>query len=168
MLQASFETLALVGAMVSAQFAGLTLLFARRRHAAPALRWWAASLVAESLRLGVASLATFLPAAALVLIGEGGDAVVALLVLAGTLAYIDGTKHLRLLLPAVALAGAAVAGGSLLPNAIHAAAVVLTALAASCLAATAWLFWRQYRIERRAYNLAILPPALLSAFHLLE
>ena len=149
--EASFDTLALAGAMVASLFAGLTFAFARRRDATPALTWWAAAFAVEALRLALMSTASFPPSARAELIGEGGHALVTIPILIGALRFFGKTLRMWLLLALACLPVVAMLAGLLDPRATEPVVAVLTALAAATLALTAWLFWRHYRAERQAW-----------------
>ena len=169
MHETSIDTLALAAAAISALFAGLTFLFARQRGATPALSWWAAALAVDTVRLVLDSVSHFLPTAYEDLIGEGGHAVVALLVLGGALRFLDEQARPRLILASAGVTAAAIVAAPVFPFTIVPAVGALTVLATLAFGATAWAVWRCYRRDRQpSYLVALFALALVTLYLLFD
>ncbi|MEE8507382.1 MAG: PAS-domain containing protein, partial [Kiloniellales bacterium] len=169
MHETSFDTLALAAAAISALFAGLTFLFARQRGASPALSWWAAALAMDTVRLALDSVSHFLPTAYEDLIGEGGHAVVALLVLGGALRFLDEQARPRLILASAGVTAAAIVVAPVFPLSVVPAVGALTVLATLAFGATAWAVWRCYRRDRQpSYLVALFALALVTLYLLAD
>ena len=166
--EASFDTLALAGAMAAALFAALTLMLARRQETAPTLLWWAAGFALEALRLGLISVTDVPPTARGELIGTGGHAFVAIPILIGAFRLLGKAAPARRFSVLAGVSAGAMLFGLLDPRLTSAATGVLSAFAAGILAVTAWLFWRNYRIERLACDLVATIALVLPTLHLLD
>jgi PAS domain S-box-containing protein len=143
--ETSLNILTLEMAAVSALFTGLAFLFARQRGATPALLWWTGALAADTLRMVLVSAAGYLPPNSGEYIGQGGHAVVALLILGGALTFVGRHARARLTLAGAGLAALFIAGAPFLPISEAPAVAGLSILAALALGGTAWAVWRGYR-----------------------
>jgi PAS domain S-box-containing protein len=166
--EASLDTLALAGAIAAALFAALTLMLARRQGTAPALLWWAAGFAVAALHSGLISVANVPPTARGELIGAGGHAFVAIPILIGAFGLLGKAAPARRFAVLAGVSVAAMLLGLLDPRLTAAATGVLSALAAGILAVTAWLFWRNHRIERLACDLVASIALALLTLHLLD
>jgi PAS domain S-box-containing protein len=156
----SFAAAMLVAAMAPAMLAVMALTSARQADGNPALIWWAASLGTEALRLGaLAAAATFDPAC-LLAIHEGGQAIIAFLLLGGALRFLGYRDHLRILLAAVALVFAGTATCLINPMVPLPVLLALKLGAATGVGCAGILFWRHYRRQDR-YVLILCAGALL-------
>ncbi len=144
MHETSLDTLAFAAAAISALFAGLTFLFAQQRGTTRALWWWGAALTVDAARLGLISAPALLPENSAHLIGMGGHAPFALLVLAGALVITKSRIRPRLPAAGAAVSVVMIAAGLFFPNAMTPLAAALTAIAVATLGAGAWIFGRLY------------------------
>ncbi|WP_193370210.1 PAS-domain containing protein [Pelagibius marinus] len=146
----SFAAVMLVAAMAPAMLAVMALSTARQVEERPALMWWAASLGCEALRLSALSIATTFDPACFQAVHEGGQAIIALLLLGGTLRFLGYNDHLRALLAAVAAIAAGTASCLINPTVPLIIIVALNLCAAGGVGAAGILFWRHYRQQRRS------------------
>jgi PAS domain S-box-containing protein len=145
----SFAAVMLVAAMAPAMLAVMALTAARQADGNPALTWWAAGLGIEALRLGALATASAFDPTCFLAIHEGGQAIIAFLLLGGTLRFLGYRDHLRLLLAAVALVFVGTATCLVNPQVPLPVLVALNLGAAGGVGCAGILFWRHYRLERR-------------------
>jgi PAS domain S-box-containing protein len=139
----------LVAAMAPAMLAVMALTTARQVEERPALMWWAASLGTEALRLSALSAASTFDPACFQAIHEGGQAMVSLLLLGGTLRFLGYNDQLRVLLAAVVVIFTGTATCLLNPQVPLLVIVALNLAAAGSVGTAGMLFWRQYRYNPR-------------------
>ena len=145
----SFAAVLLVAAMAPAMLAIMALTSARQADGSPALTWWAASLGTEALRLGALAAASTFDPTCFFAIHEGGQAIIAFLLLGGTLRFLGYNDHLRTLLAAVALVFVGTATCLVNPQVPLPVLLALKLGATGGVGCAGILFWRQYRLERR-------------------
>ncbi|MGF1628772.1 MAG: PAS-domain containing protein [Kiloniellaceae bacterium] len=164
----SFAAVMLVAAMAPAMLAAMALTSARQVDGNPALTWWAASLGTEALRLtALAAASTFDPSCFLA-IHEGGQAIIAFLLLGGTLRFLGYKKdHLRTLLAAVALVFAGTATCLINPQVPLPVLVALNLGAAGGVGCAGALFWRHYRLHKRFVSILCAGTLLIFSTYLL-
>ena len=113
-------------------------------------------MAVDTVRLVLGSVSHFLPAAYEDLIGEGGHAVVALLVLGGALRFLEERTRPHPILASAGVTAVAIIAGPALPIAVMPAMGALTVLAMLAFGATAWVVWRCYRRDRQPSYLVAL------------
>ena len=161
------DTLAIAGAIVAAQLAGFTYLFYRQPNGNPALGWWAAALLLETARLGLMALSGMTTGSHITIIGDGGHAPVALLMLAGCLRFTGNTQYPPALLIGAAVAGGALVVGSIFPPAAAMTAVVLLTTATAAFAAMIWVFRSRDRTDGWYSYAAVIVPLMLKTTYLI-
>ena len=163
----SFAAVMLVAAMAPAMLAVMALTAARQTNDNPALMWWAAGLGVEALRLGALAFASALAPGCFLIIHEGGQAIIALMLLGGTLRFLGYHDHLRGLLPAVVLALAVAATCLVSPRYVPVALPLLNLVAAAGVGCAGILFWRHYRLYKRTAAIACAGTLLIFSTYLL-
>jgi len=141
------DTLAVAGAIVSAQLGGFMYLFARQRSGNTALVWWAAALSVEAVRLGLIAISSMIPDIHADLVGDGGHAPVSLLMLAGCLRFTGDQRHPPTFLVGALLAGGVIVFGIAFQPASDFVEIVLLATAAAGFITMLWLFRSRYRTD---------------------
>ncbi|MEQ8354394.1 MAG: PAS-domain containing protein [Kiloniellaceae bacterium] len=149
----SFPAVMLVAAMAPALLAIMALTTGRQFDDGPALMWWAASLGMEAVRLGALALASILAPTCFLAIHEGGQAIIALLLLGGTLRFLGHNTYLRSLLAAVALVLVGTASCLIDPPVPFPVILAFNLAAASGVGAAGILFWRHYRLHQRLVSI---------------
>ena len=163
----SFPAVMLVAAMAPAMLAVMALASARQVDGNPALTWWAASLGTEALRLTALAAASAFDASCFLAVHEGGQAIIAFLLLGGTLRFLGHKQHLRALLVAVALVF--IGTGTCLINP-QVPLLVLVALKLGTVGGVGCagiLFWRHYRLHRRFASILCAGTLLVFSTYLL-
>ena len=163
----SFAAVMLVAAMAPAMLAVMALTTARQVDDHPALNWWAASLGTEALRLTALSLASALDPACFLAVHEGGQAVIALLLLGGTLRFLGYRGRLHALLGAVAVVFAGTASCVINPQVPFLVLLSLNLAAAGGVGIAGALFWRQYRRHKRFISILCAGTLLVFSTYLL-
>jgi len=137
------DTLAIAGALASALFAVIAAAFARGRGStAAAMSWWSAALVAESLRQILASSILISDAHVQFVVADGGNALVALLVLLGACRFAGQAFDLRKAAWGSVAIFSALIVAAFAPDTGRALAGTLNVTTAAAFTATAALFWR--------------------------
>jgi PAS domain S-box-containing protein len=149
----SFAAVMLVAAMAPAMLAVMALTSARQADGNPALTWWAASLGTEALRLGALALASAVDPACFLAIHEGGQAIVAFLLLGGTLRFLGYGDHLRHIIAVVAVVFLGTATCLINPEVPVPVMVALNLGAAAGVGGAGILFWRHYRLHKRLVSI---------------
>ena len=157
----------LVAAMAPAMLAAMALTTARQVDESPALMWWAASLAMEAVRLGALALASRFDPACFLAIHEGGQAVIALLLLGGALHFLGHDTRLRTLLAAVTFIAAGTATCLVNPQVPLPVLLVLNIVTAGAVGIAGILFWRHYRRHRRSISILCAGALLVFSTYLL-
>ncbi len=160
------DTLAVAGAIVSAQLAGFMFLSSRQRSGNTSLVWWAAALLAEAARLGFVAIASSISGAHADFIGDGGHVVVALLMLAGCLRFTGNQQHTQTILIGALLAGGAIVLGIIFQPAIPLIHVALMVTATATFASMLWTFRSRQRTDGWYGYTAVTIPLLLATAYL--
>ena len=163
----SFAAVMLVAAMAPAMLAVMALASARQSGGNPALTWWAASLATEALRLTALALASAFDPHCFLAIHEGGQAIIAFLLLGGTLRFLGYRDHLQLLLAAVALVFAGTATCLINPAVPLPVMLALNLGAAGGVGCAGILFWRRYRADRHFVSILCAGTLLVFSTYLL-
>ncbi len=159
------DTLAVAGAIVSAQLAGFMYLFARQRMGNPALFWWAAALSVEALRLALIAISDSMLNVHADLIGDGGHAPVSLLMLAGCLRFIGDKRHPPTFVMAALLTSGAIVIGTMFQPASELIEIVLLATATAAFITMLWLFRSRHRTDGwYGYAAVVIPLSLTIAY----
>jgi|GEM_PF-620581 len=161
------DTLAVAGAIVSAQLAGFMFLSSRQRGDNPALAWWAAALLAEAIRLGIIAISSAMPGAQTDFVGDGGHAVVALLMLVGCVQFTGNQQHIRTILISALLASGAFVLGIIFRPAIPLVHVALAVTATAAFGSMLWIFRSRQRTDGWYGYAAVTIPLLLTTAYLL-
>jgi len=163
----TFAAVMLIAAMAPAMLAAMALTAARQAQDNPALHWWAASLGMEALRLSALAAASAYNPSCFLAIHEGGQAIIAFLLLGGTLRFLGYTDHLRLLLAAAALVFVGTATSLVNPQVPAPVLVALKLGTAGGVGCGGILFWRHYRHERRLESILCAGALLIFSTYLL-
>ncbi len=163
----SFAAVMLVAAMAPAMLAVMALTSARQVDGTPALTWWAASLGMEAVRLGALAFASAFDPACFLAIHEGGQTIIALLLLGGTLRFLGFRDHLRSLLAACGAVLAGTATCLIDPQIPLPVLVALNLGAAGGVGCAGILFWRRYRLDKRLISIACAGTLLIFSTYLL-
>ncbi|MHA1599617.1 MAG: PAS-domain containing protein, partial [Alphaproteobacteria bacterium] len=161
------DTLAIAGAIVSAQLAGFMYLSSRQGNGNPALVWWAAALSVEFIRLGIIAISSVVPGILVHIFIDGGHAPVALLMLAGCLTFAGNKPHLPAFLIGSLLTVAAIALGTIFRSATGLIDIALLAVATAAFVSMLWIFRSRQRTEGwYGYAAVTIPLLLTTAFFL--
>ncbi len=163
----SFPAVMLVAAMAPALLAIMALTTARQADTSPALMWWAASLGMEAVRLGALALASTFGPPCFLAVHEGGQAMIALLLLGGTLRFLGHRTHLRALQAAVVVILVGTATCLINPQVPLPVLLALNIGAAGGVGAAGILFWRHYRLHRRSISILCAGTLLVFSTYLL-
>ncbi|MGD1879316.1 MAG: PAS-domain containing protein [Kiloniellaceae bacterium] len=163
----SFAAVMLVAAMAPAMLAVMALTSARQADGNPALMWWSASLGMEALRLGALALASTFDPACFLAVHEGGQTIIAALLLGGTLSFLGHGNYQRSLLAAVAVVFIGTASCLLNPQVPLPVMLALNLGAAGGIGCAGILFWRHYRLHKRLISIVCAGTLLVFATYLL-
>ncbi|GAB4394920.1 MAG: hypothetical protein Tsb0032_24520 [Kiloniellaceae bacterium] len=164
----SFAAVMLVAAMAPAMLAVMALTSARQVDDGPALTWWAASLGTEALRLTALSFASAFDPHCFLAVHEGGQAMIALLLLGGSLRFLGYRDPLHSLLAATAVIFAGTASCTINPQVPFVVLIALNLAAAGGVGAAGVLFWRHYRLHGRYMSICCAGFLLVFSTYLLS
>jgi PAS domain S-box-containing protein len=163
----SFAAVMMIAAMAPAMLAVMALAAARQPESNPALVWWAAALAAEALRLAALSAASTFDPACFLAVHEGGQGIIAFLLLGGTLRFLGNRDHQRGLLGAVALVLVGTSSCLIYPEVPLPVLLALNLGAAGAVGTAGALFWRRYRQHRRIIYIICAGSLLIFSTYLL-
>ncbi|NIA70193.1 PAS domain S-box protein [Pelagibius litoralis] len=163
----SFAAVMLVTAMAPAMLAAMALAFDRQRGGTPALKWWSASLALEAVQLGALALSSWHFPTCFEAIHEGGQAMIAFLLLGGTLAFLGYRTYLRPLLFAVTVVFLGTSSCIAYPEVPLIVFLALRLGAVAAIGLAGILFWRRYRDSQQLAAIFCAGPLLIFATYLL-
>ena len=163
----SFAAVMLVAAMAPAMLAVMALTFDRQSGGIPALRWWSASLAAQAVQLAVLALSSWFDPACFRAVHEGGQAIIAFLLLGGTLSFLGYRNHFRPIALAVAIVALGTSTCVVYPVVPLPVFLLLRLGAIAAVGVAGILFWRRYRDQHKIASITCAGPLLIFATYLL-
>ncbi len=163
----SFAAVMLVAAMAPAMLAAMALTFDRQGGGIPALRWWSAGLAAQALQLGALALSSWFDPSCFRAIHEGGQAVIAFLVLGGSLSFLGYRTYLRPILLTVTIVLIGTSSCIIYPVVPLVVILALRLGAIVAIGLAGMLFWHRYRDQYRLASILCAGPLLIFATYLL-
>lgn len=163
----SFAAVILVTAMAPAMLAAMALTFDRQRGGTPALKWWSASLAMVAFQLGALAVSSWVFPDCFEAIHEGGQAIIAFLLLGGTLSFLGYRTYLRAILLAVTVVFIGTSSCIAYPEVPVLVFLALRIGAIAAVGLAGILFWRRYRDQGQKAAIFCAGPLLVFATYLL-
>ena len=163
----SFAAVMLITAMAPAMLAVMAWTPSQRQDRTPALKWWSASLALKALELAALSFSSWFFPDCFEAIHEGGQAIIAFLLLGGTLSFLGYRTYLRPLLLAVTVIFIGTASCAIYPVVPLAVFLALRSGAIAAVGLAGFLFWHRYRSQQQSISIICAGPLLVFATFLL-